>query len=147
DVRIDAGRVAIPFDLEISVDGSLPLSIRSDWRPGQVVWHGMVGSKRISAQVRPVLNGEAIAWLGMSVQVRVMRPEMAVLDRLMPVRLRPDTSRMLLCPMAGLVVSVVVEDGKEVKAGDWLAVVEAMKMENVLRAKRDLVIGKINARP
>ncbi len=63
----------------------------------------------------------------------------------MPERVEPDTSSMLLCPMPGLVVSINVFEGEEVKAGETLAVVEAMKMENVLRAERDLVISKINA--
>ena len=56
----------------------------------------------------------------------------------MPVKLPPDTSKMLLCPMPGLVVSINVSEGQEVKAGETLAVVEAMKMENVLRAERDV---------
>ncbi|TIU64302.1 MAG: biotin/lipoyl-binding protein, partial [Mesorhizobium sp.] len=54
---------------------------------------------------------------------------------------------MLLCPMPGLVVSIAVAEGQEVKAGETLAVVEAMKMENVLRAERDLTIAKLNAKP
>ena len=64
----------------------------------------------------------------------------------MPVKLPPDTSKLLLCPMPGLVVSIAVAEGQEVKAGETLAIVEAMKMENVLRAERDLIVGKINAR-
>ena len=65
-------------------------------------------------------------------------PRIAELDRLMPVKVPPDTSNLLLCPMPGLVVSIAVAEGQEVKAGETLAVVEAMKMENVLRAERDL---------
>jgi len=75
-----------------------------------------------------------------------MRPEIAALDRLMPEKVAPDTSRLLLCPMPGLVVSVAVSEGQDVKAGETLAIVEAMKMENVLRAERDLVVKKINAK-
>jgi propionyl-CoA carboxylase alpha chain len=63
----------------------------------------------------------------------------------MPIKLPPDTSKLLLCPMPGLVVSIAVAEGQEVKAGETLAIVEAMKMENVLRAERDLTVGKINA--
>ena len=76
-----------------------------------------------------------------------MRPKTAELDRLMPVKLPPDTSKLLLCPMPGLVVSIAVGEGQEVKAGETLAVVEAMKMENVLRAERDLTVSKVNAQP
>jgi propionyl-CoA carboxylase alpha chain len=76
-----------------------------------------------------------------------MLPRTAELERLMPVKLPPDNSKWLLCPMPGLVMSIAVDTGQEVKAGDILAVVEAMKMENVLRADRDLTVSKINARP
>ena len=64
----------------------------------------------------------------------------------MPVKVPPDTSKLLLCPMPGLVVSIAVNEGQEVKAGETLAVVEAMKMENVLRAERDLTVAKLNAK-
>jgi propionyl-CoA carboxylase alpha chain len=63
----------------------------------------------------------------------------------MPVKVAPDTSKMLLCPMPGLVVSINVKEGQEIKAGEALAVVEAMKMENVLTAQADGTIKKINA--
>jgi len=63
----------------------------------------------------------------------------------MPVKLPPDTSNVLLCPMPGLVVSIAVTEGQMVQAGETLAVVKAMKMENVLRAERDLTISKITA--
>ena len=65
----------------------------------------------------------------------------------MPVKPPPDTSKFLLSPMPGLLASVAVKEGQEVKAGEALAVVEAMKMENVLRAERDGTVGKLHARP
>ncbi|MEW9835984.1 acetyl-CoA carboxylase biotin carboxyl carrier protein subunit [Mesorhizobium sp. ZMM04-4] len=65
----------------------------------------------------------------------------------MPRKAAADTSKLLLCPMPGLVVSIDVAAGQEVKAGETLAVVEAMKMENVLRAERDLTVASINASP
>ena len=74
-----------------------------------------------------------------------MSRRIAELNALMPRKEPPDTSRMLLCPMPGLVVSINVAEGQEVKAGETLAVIEAMKMENVLRAERDLVVAKIDA--
>ena len=97
--------------------------------------------------MRPVLNGMRIAWRGMSATRVAMLPRTAELERLMPVKQPPDTSKLLLCPMPGLVVSIAVAEGQEVKAGETLAVVEAMKMENVLRAERDLTVAKINAKP
>jgi len=77
----------------------------------------------------------------------VLRPRIAERERLMPENLPPDTSEMLVCPMAGLVVSIAVSEGQEVKAGEQLAVVEAMKMENVLRAERDCTVSAIKAEP
>ncbi|WLS08613.1 acetyl/propionyl/methylcrotonyl-CoA carboxylase subunit alpha [Shinella sumterensis] len=122
-------------------------AVESDWRPGHAVWRGAVDGQSVTAQVRPLRNGMRIDWQGLSVLTRVFTPRLAELDALMPVKLPPDTSKMLLCPMPGLVVSIAVQEGQEVKAGETLAVVEAMKMENVLRAERDLTVGPIRARP
>ena len=72
---------------------------------------------------------------------------LAELAALMPEKVIPDTSTLLLCPMPGLIVSVAVEEGEEVFAGQTLAVVEAMKMENILRAEQDAVIAKVLAAP
>jgi propionyl-CoA carboxylase alpha chain len=71
----------------------------------------------------------------------------AELAALMPMKAAADMSKFLLCPMPGLVKAVQVSEGAEVKAGDPLAIVEAMKMENVLRAERDGVVKSIKARP
>ncbi|GLS33873.1 propionyl-CoA carboxylase alpha chain [Mesorhizobium albiziae] len=146
-VSIVEGMISIPLEADLSIAGAPPVTVVSEWRPGEIVWHGSIGRRRISAQIRPVPNGIRIAWKGMAVTARAMLPNTAALDRLMPVKLPPDTSKMLLCPMPGLVVSISVKDGQEVKAGETLAVVEAMKMENVLRAERDLTVAKINAKP
>ncbi|MFI0849219.1 acetyl-CoA carboxylase biotin carboxylase subunit [Mesorhizobium sp. IMUNJ 23232] len=146
-VRLGEGLVSVPMEIDMSVGGGTPLTVASDWRPGEPVWHGTVGDRKVVAQLRPLENGVRIDWKGMSVTARAMLPRTAELDRLMPVKVPPDTSKMLLCPMPGLVVSLAVGEGQEVKAGDILAVVEAMKMENVLRAERDLTVSKINAKP
>ncbi len=134
-------------DCVVSVEDGEPLAVRSDWRPGDLIWRGTVGGEPVTAQMRPILNGMRMDWRGLSADVRVMLPATAKLDRLMPVKVPPDTSKMLLCPMPGLVVSIGVSEGQEVKTGETLAVVEAMKMENVLRAERDLVVAKVNAKP
>ncbi|MBY3483561.1 acetyl-CoA carboxylase biotin carboxylase subunit [Rhizobium laguerreae] len=146
--RLLDGLVTIPFDMDIAIEGAMEgesQNIVTDWRPGATVWNGKVGGRAITAQIRPVLNGLRINWQGLSVTTKVFSPRHAELDRLMPVKLPPDTSKLLLCPMPGLVVAIAVAEGQEVKAGETLAIVEAMKMENVLRADRDLVISKINA--
>jgi propionyl-CoA carboxylase alpha chain len=145
-IKIAAGAVGMPLDLEIVIGGAAPMRVRSDWKPGDAVWNGEIGGQAITMQVRPVLNGLNISWQGITSNARAMPPRVAELYGLMPVKLPPDTSKMLLCPMPGVVVSLNVVEGQEMKAGDVLAVVEAMKMENVLRAERDLTISKINAK-
>ncbi len=97
-------------------------------------------------QVRPILNGYCLTWRGLSVDAHVYTAREAELARLMPEKKLADTSKKLLCPMPGLVVSLAVKVGQSVKAGDTLAIVEAMKMQNVLRAERDVTIQKINAK-
>jgi propionyl-CoA carboxylase alpha chain len=146
EVAIVDGMISIPMELDLTVAGGAAFTVASDWRLGDGIWIGQVGDTDVSAQLRPVPNGLRIDWKGLSVVTRTMLPRTAELDRLMPVKVPPDTSKLLLCPMPGLVVSVAVTEGQEVKAGETLAVVEAMKMENVLRADRDLTVEKINAK-
>jgi len=141
------GIATVPIEVDASFNGGDEVTVSSDWAPGDALWRGRVGDRQVTVQVRPVLNGLELSWQGVSVVARVMSPRVADLDALMPVKEPPDTSMMLLCPMPGLVVSIAVEAGQEVKAGDTLAIVEAMKMENVLRAERDCVIAAVNAEP
>jgi propionyl-CoA carboxylase alpha chain len=98
-------------------------------------------------QVRPIANGFRLAHQGFEVAVNVFTESEAAAARLMPVATAADTGKKLLCPMPGLVVSIAVAEGQEVKAGETLAVVEAMKMQNVLRAERDGTVKKIHAAP
>lgn len=121
--------------------------IRSSWWPGEPVWTGSVGGKAVSVQVRSVLNGHALAWRGLRAVVKVYNAREAELAMLMPVKAAADLSKFLLCPMPGLVKAIHVIEGQEVRAGDTLSVVEAMKMENILRAERDGVVKKVLAKP
>ena len=82
---------------------------------------------------------------GATATISVRRPRIATLAAYMLEKPAPDTSKFLLCPMPGLVVSIHAKVGQDVKAGETLAVVEAMKMENVLRAERDGVVKRIAA--
>ncbi len=134
-----------PVKIELSIRGGDVITIRSDWQPGDAVWSGYVNERAVKAQLRPVLNGMRIEWKGMSIIAHAMQKHVAALEKLMPVKIPPDTSKLLLCPMPGLIISINVTKGQEVKAGETLAIVEAMKMENVLRADRDLTVSVINA--
>ncbi len=147
DVAVKSGTIAKPLELEIAVSGRAPVLVISEWQCGDMLWDGSVGARDVVIQIRPVLNGVGLSWNGLSVAARALPPRIADLDKLMPVKQPPDTSKMLLCPMPGLVVSIAVTEGQEIKAGETLAVVEAMKMENILRADRDLVVSVINAKP
>jgi len=120
------------------------LGVTSNWAPGEVLWQAQINGVRAVVQVRPILNGHALRYQGAEVEAYVYTHREAELAALMPVRLEPDTSNMLLCPMPGQVVSLAVEAGARVKAGDHLCIVEAMKMENILRAERDCVVAEVN---
>jgi propionyl-CoA carboxylase alpha chain len=122
------------------------LEVASHWWPGDPVWTGTVGGRRISVEVRPILNGQELAYRGISAKTYVYTEREAELAQLMPVKAAADMSKFLLCPMPGLVKAVHVTTGQDVKAGDALAVVEAMKMENVLRAERDGSVKAVKAK-
>jgi propionyl-CoA carboxylase alpha chain len=123
------------------------LEIVTSWQPGEPVWLGSVGDKHVAVQVRPILNGVSLAYRGIQVPVYVYTEREVALAALMPEKAAADTSKVLLCPMPGLVKTIHVSEGQEVQAGDALAVVEAMKMENILRAERNGAVKKINAKP
>jgi propionyl-CoA carboxylase alpha chain len=92
-------------------------------------------------------NGIRLAHQGIEITVNVYTETEAAAARLMPINTAADTGKKLLCPMPGLVISIAVTEGQEVKAGEALAVVEAMKMQNVLRAERDGTVKKIHTAP
>jgi propionyl-CoA carboxylase alpha chain len=119
----------------------------SDWKPGDPLWSGTVGGGPAAVQVRPILNGFLLAHRGVEARAYVYTASEAQAAGLMPDKAPPDTGKLLLCPMPGLVVSIAVAEGQEVKAGEPLAVVEAMKMQNVLRADRDALVKTVKARP
>jgi propionyl-CoA carboxylase alpha subunit len=119
----------------------------SCWKAGDPVWQGTIDGQLVALQVRPILNGFRLAHQGYEVAVQVFTEAEAAAARLMPVTTASDAGKKLLCPMPGLVVSIAVSEGQEVKAGETLAVVEAMKMQNVLRAERDGMVKKIHATP
>ena len=120
--------------------------LESTWVPGEPVWNGTIDGEQIAVQVRPILNGYSIAHGGVYVDARVYTRAEGSLAALMPEKKGADTSKSLLCPMPGLVKAINVKEGQEVKAGEPLCMVEAMKMENVLRAERDVTVKKINAK-
>jgi len=120
----------------------------TDWQPGEVLLQIRAGEHRATVQIER-LTGSAfrLVHCGVIRRAHVLPPRAAELLALMPEKQVSDTSRLLLSPMPGLLSSVAVTQGQEVKAGEPLAVVEAMKMENILRAERDGRIARIRAKP
>ena len=146
DVARSNGAIAVRFAGEDGKTGRTHL-LQSHWKPGDPVWTGTVDGKTVHMQVVPFANGFELAWRGVQVKAYVYTEREAGYACLMPVKKAADTGKRLLCPMPGLVVSIAVKEGQEVKAGETLAVVEAMKMENVLRAERDATVKSIKAKP
>ncbi|ULK98582.1 acetyl/propionyl/methylcrotonyl-CoA carboxylase subunit alpha [Bradyrhizobium sp. I71] len=148
EILLEVGRegeaIAIRF---IDPDGKAGNAhlLQSPWKPGDPVWQGTIDGHLVAVQARPIANGIRLAHQGVEVPVYVWTEAEAASARLMPVTTASDTGKKLLCPMPGLVVSIAVTEGQEVKAGETLAVVEAMKMQNVLRAEQDGTVKKIHA--
>lgn len=117
-----------------------------DWSPGDAIVRVHEGAERCLLQIARHHGGYRLRQGGTALLVTVRKRTAAKLAALMPKKAAAGTSKMLLCPMPGLVVSVNVFEGQEVKTGETLAVVEAMKMENVLTAERDGTIKKITAK-
>ncbi len=121
--------------------------LTSKWIPGMPVWVGSLDGTAVAAHVRMIPNGFELAHRGVEVKAFVYTEREAAYARLMPVKMLSASEKSVRCPMPGLVVSVAVAGGQEVKAGETLAVVEAMKMENILRAERDGTIKNIRVKP
>ncbi len=125
--------------------GDRIVAVRSKWAPGKRLVKAKVNGEKMIAQLE-ISNGVIVlTHAGAVLKLSVQRPEVAKLAELMPVKVAPDMSKYLLCPMPGMIVAVHVGEGDEVKAGQALAVVEAMKMENILRAEQDGTVAKVNA--
>ena len=144
EVAREGEAIAIRFVDAEGKAGSAHL-LASPWKPGDPVWQGTIDGHFVAVQARPIPNGIRLAHQGVEVPVYVWTETEATSARLMPVTTASDTGKKLLCPMPGLVVSIAVSEGQEVKAGETLAVVEAMKMQNVLRAEQDGTVKKIHA--
>ena len=129
----------------ISFEDGSRLRVEGDWTPGDSLARMTVDGSPLVMKVDKITHGFRLRTRGADMKVHVRTPRQAELAALMPEKLPPDTSRMLLCPMPGLVVKINVEEGQEVQEGQALCTVEAMKMENILRAERKGVVAKINA--
>jgi len=141
------------YDVDIAADedgatvgiGDDTYRVESNWTPGQPLARLMVDGTPLVLKVAKIPGGFRVRYRGADLPVHVRDPRQAELAALMPEKVAPDTSKLLLCPMPGLIVKVDVAVGDEVQEGQALCTVEAMKMENILRAERKGVVSKVNA--
>ncbi|MGR3504044.1 acetyl-CoA carboxylase biotin carboxylase subunit [Pseudaestuariivita sp.] len=154
DWVVSAQGVSMPVTIAADREGSTvtfedgtAIRVASGWTPGDTLAHIDADGTALTLKVGKITQGFRMRYRGADLKVHVRSPRQAELAALMPEKLPPDTSKMLLCPMPGLVVKIDVEVGDEVQEGQALCTVEAMKMENILRAEKRAVVSKINAGP
>jgi propionyl-CoA carboxylase alpha chain len=116
------------------------------WRPGQPLFRAEIDGRAFAAEVAPAAEGFRIRHRAASAHVLVLTPVSAELHGRLPPKKARDTSKQVISPMPGLVVSMDVETGQDVKAGETICVIEAMKMQNIIRAERDGAIKAVNAK-
>jgi len=143
--EIDAGLEVLFFD----EDGKAMAEhfVQTEWKPGQPLFRGEVDGKQMTVLLERGKQGYTLRYRGSQLYAVVRAPVAYRLSKFMQGKVAADTSKTLLCPMPGLVKSISVEVGTEVKMGDPLAIVEAMKMENVLLAEKDCKVTAIKAKP
>jgi propionyl-CoA carboxylase alpha chain len=129
----------------VTFEDGTALRVAGNWTPGDQLATMTVADSPLVLKVGKISGGFRIRTRGADIKVHVRTPLQAEMARKMPVKVPPDTSKLLLCPMPGLVVKLDAAVGDEVQEGQALCTIEAMKMENILRAERKGVVTKINA--
>ena len=121
------------------------IRVVSSWTPGETLFQGEIDGRPVTAQAAPTGAGFTITHMGAKVEVQTLLPHVAALADLMPVKVPPDTSKLIMAPMPGLLLLLSVAPGDEVQEGQEIAVVEAMKMENILRAEKPGTVKSVHA--
>ncbi|MBD3834193.1 acetyl-CoA carboxylase biotin carboxylase subunit [Brevundimonas bullata] len=133
-------------DLVISLDErDLTLS-EIDWRPGMAQFRAVLDDEPFTAEVKRAPDGFDIRHRAARARVRVLTPRAAEMYQRLPEKVAADTSKLVLSPMPGLVVDIPVTVGQEVKSGETVAIIEAMKMQNILKAEHDGVVKAVGAK-
>jgi propionyl-CoA carboxylase alpha chain len=150
-VRIAGDELALALREEgpaivVNFDEASATTLTSEWLPGATHAVFYIDGRRIGVKTNLVGSGIRLRWRGIDAVAFVRSPRVAALARLMPEKLPPDMSRLLLCPMPGVVTAIAVNEGETVEVGQALATVEAMKMENVLKAERRAIVKRIAVR-
>ncbi|WP_108257845.1 acetyl-CoA carboxylase biotin carboxylase subunit [Mangrovicoccus ximenensis] len=146
--EVAIGEAHVPLTISVRDGGRITfedgVTMALAWKAGQTVAQAEIDGRTVMVKVDPASQGFRLRWRGADLKAVPRSLRAAELAKLMPVKLPPDTSKLLLCPMPGLVVRINVSEGDEVQEGQPLAVVEAMKMENTLRAEKQGVVKKVN---
>lgn len=129
--------------LRVDFEDGTSLCVSSDWKPGAPLGRFTIGSEQHDVKITKASTGWRLRWRGVDAVYRVMTPRLFELAQFMPVKQAADTSKQLLCPMPGVITQVLVRAGDQVEAGQSLATVEAMKMENLLKAERRAVVKSV----
>jgi len=120
-------------------------ALATRWRPGLPLMEVLFDNDAYAISLAPANEGFIVRRLGVEAHVKVCTPKQAELHARLPEKQKPDTSKLIMSPMPGLVVSVAVQVGQDVKAGEAVCIVEAMKMQNIIRAEADGVVKSVTA--
>ena len=129
----------------VTFEDGTSIRVSGDWQPGKKLANMSANDDKLVIKIGKLTSGFRMRTRGADLRVLVRTPRQAELSKYMREKVPPDTSKLLLCPMPGLIVKVDVEVGQEVQEGQPLCTVEAMKMENILRAERKGIVAKINS--
>ncbi len=142
-VTLDPGPDDGPGEATITIAGEAHTFV-SDWKPGTHLVEGMLDGEPVAVKFADRTEGYVMRHRGVTRRALVCTPDIAALHATLPEKPKPDTSKLIVSPMPGLVVSVDVAAGQEVKAGEAVCVVEAMKMQNIIRAEADGTVRAVN---
>ena len=129
----------------VKFEDGTSIRVSGDWQPGKKLANMSANDNKLIIKIGKLTGGFRMRTRGADLRVLVRTPRQAELSKYMREKIPPDTSKLLLCPMPGLIVKIDVEVGQEVQEGQPLCTVEAMKMENILRAERQGLVAKINS--
>ncbi|MEG2731664.1 ATP-binding protein, partial [Brevundimonas sp.] len=133
-------------DLTVIIDDEEVTLSEIDWRPGLSLFRAVLDEEAFTVEVKRAADGFDIRSRATKARVRILRPEIASLYTMLPEKKAADTSKLVLSPMPGLVVDIPVVEGQEVKQGETVAIIEAMKMQNILKAERDGKVKSVKAK-
>jgi propionyl-CoA carboxylase alpha chain len=145
-VRVFPAEAGVNVELVEDDDGRTLKLETVDWAPGRPLFHAVLDGEAFTATVKRAADGFVVRHRAAEARVRVLSPKVAELYARLPEKPPADTSRLVLSPMPGLVAAVEVAPGQEVKAGETVAMIEAMKMQNLIKVERDGVVKSVNVK-